>query len=151
MRVIEVGINTYISVIDADDILGYELQDYWRNATTEEKERALVSAFEKIESKDYIGTTPYGQTTKFPRSFQEEVPVEVKKAQAYEAFEILKIYKTNQNYIDDASKGVESRSIGQASVKYNAEHQNKLRGFDFVSAKAKAYLKNYINIVFERR
>lgn len=124
-----VGVNTYITVDEANQILSPE-RDYnrWTTLTNTEKESYLVMATRNIDGMHYTGRKAAPeQTLSFPRQYQPEVPANIKLAQALQALYLSNtpIYMRKQLQ----SQGVTSIALGKASESYgNTSSNNSASG-----------------------
>jgi hypothetical protein len=87
-----VGDNTYIDIASADEIVKARLDKnnglrvFWEVLDDEEKETYLLRAVEEMELIPFIGRKHrHTQNLAFPRAPFEDVPYEIKLAQAYNA------------------------------------------------------------------
>ena len=88
--------NTYITIVEADELIAMHLDKYnglrlfWEILDDEEKEQYLTRSIEQMETLVYPGrkSRPMQPLT-FPRAPSVEVPKEIKLAQAYNALGFL--------------------------------------------------------------
>lgn len=93
---LEVGVNSYITIEGANDIVKKHLDKYnglrsfWEILEDEEKEMYLIRAVEEMETVSFVGRKYRPtQALQFPRAPFEEVPYEIKLAQVYNALGCL--------------------------------------------------------------
>ena len=157
---IVVGENSYITIIEADDLLEFEFDvTTWEDSTDISKEKALRLATRRVDSLFLQGYKySVDQLLKFPRNITREdlndevgvVPDIVKQAVAIESSYIL---NNEDNMIENLKKhGVKSQSIqgtsyslDQGSMDYNRKKTNDL------SKETTMLLKSYIQTSFSRR
>lgn len=124
-----VGVNTYITVDEANQILSPE-RDYnrWAVLTNVDKESYLVMAARNIDGVYYAGRkADPEQSLSFPRRYQPEVPANIKLAQALQALYLSDnpVYMRKQLQ----SQGVTSITLGKASESYgNISSNNSASG-----------------------
>jgi hypothetical protein len=118
---ITVGTDSYITVAEADTIMGNVLDNtLWVAAINDTKERALKMACRHMENLNYVGFKyDLEQKLQFPRIYQGvslSVPDEIKIGQAYLANTMLqKGGKTAKTNIESESvDGIGSRKYGRA-------------------------------------
>ena len=143
-----VGTNSYISVADADTYFADRLYaTVWTNATTENKEKALIMATSRLDMRDYYGqptdtTTP--QPLKFPRAYlplvdgieyaSDEIPDPIKYATCEEAIILL-----TQNPTDTPSENKYDRvKLGDMEVDYRSQ------AVSFQRSLVNGYLKGFV-------
>ena len=94
---LKVGIDTYISIEEADQILK-EMPDAerWDGLNVSEKERCLQTAARRLESLHYVGRKhSIFQVMAFPRDMSRVIPKAVKQAQALEALALAGSQETS--------------------------------------------------------
>jgi hypothetical protein len=72
---LQVGLNSYVSVVEADSYFADRLfADAWNNATPQQKEQALVTACRSLERQIWIGSKKVtDQPMQFPRRYQFQI------------------------------------------------------------------------------
>ena len=90
------GINTYVSVAEADELVRLllrpndEFRIFWSALSEEEKESYLVRSTRQIDSLAYTGAkSVYGQPLQFPRNHERELSATIKQATVYNALGIM--------------------------------------------------------------
>lgn len=136
---LQVGVNSYVSVEDADEYFSTVLNsDSWINAIYSDKEKALITATRSIEKLKFQGIKAVvGQPLQFPRALyvgtnisfrptqynnylngwmvQNDIPSEVKNAVCEEALSLLKGIPKR---IQLQKQGVKSFTIGDLQESY---------------------------------
>lgn len=145
--IIEIGINSYIDVPDADLYFDNRLySDAWINATSDDKAKALIMATQRIDRQPWKGIkVDSSQKLAFPRIMysedykgwvsESEVSQNVKDACCEEALAILEI--GNSKRIKLQQQGVKSMTIDKVSETYKGNPMNLL------SQEARELLKPY--------
>lgn len=135
-----VGIDTYITLSEAADILGGSAYfESWNALSVEQQESALRSAAMHIDMLPLAGTKlSTEQTLEFPRKPYNTVPQQVKIAQAFEAAEIADSEKYER--ISLQAQGVTSITLGSISESYNGN----IKGGSMMSIEAYRLMRKYI-------
>lgn len=135
-----VGVDTYISVDEATEILGgSEEFTRWEALSTEQQENALKEAVMHIDMLTLAGTKLSAeQSLEFPRKPYLYIPQQVKLAQAYEAVEVA--CGEGSERIRLQSQGVTSITLGSVSESYNG----KISGSGMLSTKSARLMRKYI-------
>lgn len=132
-----VGINSYISIADADEYFAARLRsDAWHGATEDEKAQALITATKQIDRIAFRGTKKSSsQVLAFPRYPNIEVPQRVKDAVCEEGFAILKGVAKR---IELQQQGVKQAMVGNIMEIYTG---NKIK---LISPQARELLRPYM-------
>ena len=143
---LEVGVNTYVTLVEADIILEavFDNQE-WQSLTDEQKKVCLVNATNKINLLAVKGEKlDSSQELLFPRNWENTVSDKVKMAQCYEALEICRYnYKRER----EMNSGIVSRSMENVSVTY-AKQANNQRGL--YSRDSFNFLREYLMLTYSR-
>ena len=143
---LEVGVNTYVTLEEANSILEavFDNQE-WQSLTDEQKKVCLVNATNKINLLAVKGEKlDSSQELLFPRNWENTVSDKVKMAQCYEALEICRYnYKRER----EMSSGVVSRSMENVSVTY-AKQANNQKGL--YSKDSFNFLREYLILTYSR-
>lgn len=139
-----VGIDTYITVEEADEILTGchtgSLLEQWLALTVADKECYLRTATYRIDCLPVVGYKHNaGQVLQFPRGTTNKIPYMVKLATAEEA--ISAIDKQLLQRITLQQQGVKSISLGSASENYN---DNPRQGSPLLSKTAYNYMRQFL-------
>ena len=115
---ITVGLDSYITLSEADELLrGDALYDKFTALTQEQQEKLLRAAAMRIDALPLLGhKKDPSQNMEFPRSYQNEVPYQVKAAQAAEAVSVLD--SDAENRISMQEQGITSVTLGKVSESY---------------------------------
>lgn len=150
MAVLEVGVNSYATVAEADDYLSLRHgADAWWAAHEAVKAQALVTATRRIDMQFLVGRkATAAQTLAFPRllwSGGQWVTVEatwldVLAAACEEALTILSRSERQARIAD----GVTSVRIGDASESYDPAAVARASGGWLISAEARQLLDRYM-------
>ena len=145
---IEVNINSYVSIIEADLIIeGIFDNKEWESLTNEQKTVALINAAKKIDNMYFKGKKlSDNQEMQFPRDWETDVSEKIKMAQCYEALEICRY---NYNRAKEQSAGVVSRSMESVSVTYSGKEPKKYGG-KLLSEDAFNFLRSYLLLTYSR-
>lgn len=143
---LEVGINTYVTLEEAGNIIEtiYDNAE-WQSLTDEQKKVCLVNATNKINLLAVKGEKlDSSQKLIFPRNWETTVSNKVKMAQCYEALEICRYnYKRER----EMNSGIVSRSMENVSVTY-AKQANNQRGL--YSKDGFNFLREYLMLTYSR-
>ena len=143
---LEVGVNTYVTLEEANSILEavFDNQE-WQSLTDEQKKVSLVNATNKINLLAVKGEKlDSSQELLFPRNWETVVSDKVKMAQCYEALEICRYnYKRER----EMNSGIVSRSMENVSVTY-AKQANNQRGL--YSKDSFNFLREYLILTYSR-
>lgn len=140
---IEAGINSYITVDEALDFLkGSKLYEEFAGLPDEEKEYQLRQAVLRIERMPFSGRKKsVMQFLSFPREGQNEIPYQVKAAQALEAAAALD--NEAESRLSMQAQGVSSVTVGQVSESYSGTGKmSNMQGLK--SQEAFALLRRYL-------
>lgn len=140
---IEVGINSYITVEEALEILmGSKLYDRFAALSDEGKEYQLKQAAQRMEQLPFTGRKKsIMQYMSFPRKGQDDVPYQIRAAQALEAAAPLDSQAESRRTLQ--SQGVTSVTVGQVSESYgNKNNAQKLLGL--FSEEAFTLIRRYL-------
>lgn len=110
--------NSYLTIEEADQYLEFEVQaPLWEILEPYQKARFLVTAARSIDSLALSGDplSPE-QPLAFPRSPQQEVPAQVKAAQALEALALADPQAATRREL--RAQGVAAVTLGKASESY---------------------------------
>ena len=143
---LEVGVNTYNTLEEANNILKLVFDNAeWTAITDEQKKICLVNAANKINSLAVKGSKlDAEQALIFPRDWESAVANSVKMAQCYEALEMCRYnYKRER----EMNSGVVSRSMDNVSVTY-AKQANRQKGL--YSKDAFDLLRGYLILTYAR-
>ena len=145
---IEVNINSYVSIIEANEIIeGIFDNKEWESLTNEQKTVALINAATKIDSMYFKGNKlSDNQEMQFPRDWETAVSEKIKVAQCYEALEICRY---NYSRAREQSAGVVSRSMESVSVTYSGKEPKKYGG-KLLSEDAFNFLRSYLLLTYSR-
>ena len=145
---IEVNINSYVSIIEADLIIeGIFDNKEWESLTNEQKTVALINAATKIDNMYLKGKKlSDNQEMQFPRDWETDVSEKIKMAQCYEALEICRY---NYSRYREQSAGVVSRSMESVSVTYNGKEPKKYGG-KLLSEDAFNFIRSYLLLTYSR-
>lgn len=137
---ITVGIDSYITVSEATEILlGTVYFEKWTSLTEEKQESALKWAAMHIDMLPLVGAKlSSAQILEFPRKPDLTVPQHVKIAQAFEAAESTNSEKTER--IELQNQGITSINIGGISESYGGKVQNG----SLISSTAYKLLRKYL-------
>ena len=140
-----VGYNSYITVSEADELLqGDVLYEKFSAMTTEQKEKLLTDAAMRIDALPLSGRKKsVMQYMEFPRSYQDEVPYQVKSAQASEAVSVLDTESESRRLMQE--QGVTSVTLGKVSESYGSGTTGAEKYKGLHSAAAFALLRRYIS------
>lgn len=139
-----VGVDTYITVEEADEILtgchNGSLLEQWLTLTVADKECYLRTATYRIDCLPVSGYKHNaGQALQFPRGTTNEIPYKVKLATAEEA--ISAIDKQLLQRITLQQQGVKSVSLGSASESYS---DSTNRNSPLLSKTAYSYMRQFL-------
>ena len=143
---LEVGVNTYNTLEEANNILELVFDNAeWTALTDEQKKVCLVNATNKINLLAVKGSKlDAEQVLIFPRDWETAVSNSVKMAQCYEALEICRFnYKRDR----EQQSGIVSRSMDNVSVTY-AKQSNRQKGL--YSKEAFDLLRGYLILTYTR-
>lgn len=140
-----VGYNSYITVSEADELLqGDVLYEKFSAMTTEQKEKLLTDAAMRIDALPLSGRKKsVMQYMEFPRSYQDEVPYQVKSAQASEAVSVLDTESESRRLMQE--QGVTSVTLGKVSESYGSGTTGAEKYKGLHSAAAFVLLRRYIS------
>ena len=142
---LEVGVNTYVTLEEAENIIKtiYDNAE-WQSLTDEQKKVSLVNATNKINLLAVKGEKlDSSQELIFPRNWEAAVSDKVKIAQCYEALEICRYnYKREREM-----RGIVSRSMENVSVTY-AKQANNQKGL--YSRDSFNFLREYLMLTYSR-
>ena len=142
---LEVGVNTYVTLEEAENIIKtiYDNAE-WQSLTDEQKKVSLVNATNKINLLAVKGEKlDSSQKLIFPRNWETAVSDKVKIAQCYEALEICRYnYKREREM-----RGIVSRSMENVSVTY-AKQANNQKGL--YSRDSFNFLREYLMLTYSR-
>ena len=142
---LEVGVNTYVTLEEAENIIKtiYDNAE-WQSLTDEQKKVCLVNATNKINLLAVKGEKlDSSQKLIFPRNWEAAVSDKVKIAQCYEALEICRYnYKREREM-----RGIVSRSMENVSVTY-AKQANNQKGL--YSRDSFNFLREYLMLTYSR-
>lgn len=135
-----VGVDTYITVSEASEILcGSNYSEEWNALSTEKQENALRLAAVRIDMLPFVGTKlSSAQLLEFPRKPDTAVPQQVRIAQAFEAAESTDTEKSER--LELQAQGVTSINLGGISESYGG----KVGNGGLVSSTAYKLLRKYI-------
>lgn len=148
---LEVGVDTYITVEEAGEIISLNflaadvVRVNWENLTEDDKAVCLRQAFRAIEGLPYVGRkTDLSQLTAFPRMPDTEVPTAVLEAQALTAvnFADPKLTAELARYRRMRTAGVSSYRIGKFAEVLKAAESS---GYGLVSAEAVNLLRPWLD------
>lgn len=143
---LEVGVNTYVTLEEANIILEavFDNQE-WQSLTDEQKKVCLVNATNKINLLVVKGEKlDSSQKLIFPRNWENTVSDKVKMAQCYEALEICRYnYKRER----EMNSGIVSRSMENVSVTYAKQANNQRRLY---SKDSFNFLREYLMLTYSR-
>ena len=143
---LEVGVNTYVTLEEANSILEAIFDNAeWAALTDEQKKVCLVNAANKFNLLTVKGSKlDTEQALIFPRSLETSTSDKVKMAQCYEALEICRYnYKRER----EMNSGIVSRSMDNVSVSY-AKQSNRQRGL--YSKESFDLLRGYLILIYTR-
>ena len=143
---LEVGVNTYVTLEEANGILEAVFDNAeWQSLTDEQKKACLVNATNKINLLAVKGDClDSSQKLLFPRNWETAVSDKVKMAQCYEALEICRYnYKRER----EMNSGIVSRSMESVSVTY-AKQSNNQKGL--YSKDSFNFLREYLILTYSR-
>ena len=139
-----------IDVQTANDYFAVSFNsDFWSELTEDEKQKAVLSAYNFVKTLPFIGKkiTPE-QEDIFPRIYEGKIiqlPTDVMFGVFEEALTLAKKFKNN---LSEIPEGINSLSLGNSSVSFNASHEENLaktskkfldawlkKGFDIESEK----------------
>lgn len=134
-----VGVDTYVTVAEAAEILCGESFTKWNSLSVEQQENALRLAAMRIDMLPLSSTklSP-AQSLEFPRKPDTAVPQQVRIAQAFEAAAATDGEKTER--LELQAQGVTSINLGGISESYGG----KVSNYGFVSSAAYNLLRKYI-------
>lgn len=144
---LEVGINSFLTVEEADIIVQEELltasseSKLWSLLSSNDKEVILKQGTRDINSLNFKGTRANGSKLKFPRyinGVNVGIPYEVKVATVVNAL-MNNILKDSEQY-NLMKLGVTSMSVGGNSVSLDRNTINNTR----VQKDAKEYIQQYL-------
>ena len=144
--ILEVGVNTYVTLEEANSILEAVFDnEEWKLLTDEQKKVCLVNAANKINLLAVKGSKlDTEQALIFPRNWETVVNDKVKMAQCYEALEICRYnYKRER----EMNSGIVSRSMESVSVTY-AKQANNQKGL--YSKDSFNFLREYLILTYSR-
>ena len=144
--ILEVGVNTYVTLEEANSILEAVFDnEEWKLLTDEQKKACLVNATNKINLLAVKGSKlDTEQALIFPRNWENAVSDKVKMAQCYEALEICRYnYKRER----EMNSGIVSRSMESVSVTY-AKQSNNQKGL--YSKDSFNFLREYLILTYSR-
>ena len=153
---IEVGVNCYVDIDDADEYLSFKYgADAWDALTDEVKDKLLISATRKIDRLPLRGKKRvYTQDLGFPRYFDnyydiaymasliyvETIPEEVEKATCEEAFAMMNTKVNKRKELQ--RQGVKAFSIGRMSETFGGGSSSST--LSLVSEEAKELLRPWL-------
>lgn len=139
-----VGVNSYITVAEAEELLtGDKLYDSFAALTNEQKEKLLTDAAMRIDAIHFSGRKKsVMQYMEFPRSYMNEVPYQVKSAQAAEAVIVLDQDAESRRTMQE--QGVKSVTLGKVSESYDDSSSTRKAYRGLYSAAAFSLLKRYL-------
>ena len=143
---LEVGVNTYVTLEEANGILEAVFDNAeWQSLTDEQKKVCLVNAANRINLLAVKGEKlDSSQELSFPRDWETAVSNNVKMAQCYEALEICRYnYKRER----EMNSGIVSRSMESVSVTY-AKQSNNQKGL--YSKDSFNFLREYLILTYSR-
>lgn len=126
------GIDTYITVAQADEILGKLLLSTdaqriaWTGLSDGDKEVYLRQAMTRLEAQVYSGAASADKPLQFPRRGQTEVPGAVMYAQAVEAAAAIGLTAEAAKRAQLRAMGIQTFSAGRISESYNNVPPNAL-------------------------
>ena len=139
---LNVGENSYITIAEAEELLaGKALHTEFVALSSEVKEKLLIDAAMRIDSLIYSGRKrSVMQYMEFPRNTMNEVPYQVKYAQALEAVSVLDKDAESRRNLQE--QGVTSVTLGKVSESYgNSTVKQKYRGL--YNSEAFSLLRRY--------
>ena len=141
---IETGVNSYITVSEAEALLqGDRQRESFAALTNSQKEQLLINAAMRVDSLPYAGRKKNSsQLMEFPRDNMSEVPYRVRLAQAAEAVCVLD--KEAESRRELADQGVTSVTVGKVSESYGDTNN---RSWDRIGLKSRAayyLLRSYL-------
>ena len=139
-----VGVNSYITVAEAEELLaGDKLYDSFAALTNEQKKKLLTDAAMRIDAMHFSGRKKsVMQYMEFPRSYMNEVPYQVKSAQAQEAVYMLDKDAESRRIMQE--QGVKSVTLGKVSESYEDGSGTRKSYGGLYSAAAYTLLKRYL-------
>ena len=145
---LEVGVNTYVTLEEANGILEAVFDnEEWQSLTTEQKTVALINAATKLDNMYLKGAKlSENQEMQFPRDWETDVSEKVKMAQCYEALEICRY---NYKRAREQSAGVVSRGMESVSVTYSGKEPKKYGG-KLLSEDAYNFIRSYLLLTYSR-
>ncbi len=141
---ITIGLNSYITLDEAKELLeGEELYEKFVSLTEAQQEKLLTGAAERIDLLSLSGKKKsIMQYMEFPRNYQNEVPYQVKCAQAAEAVCVLDTEAENRRMMQE--QGVTSVTLGKVSESYSGTAAGSTALHGLHSSAAYALLRRYI-------
>lgn len=142
---IEVGIDSYVTVDEAKELLeGDNLYDRFVALSEAEQENLLKRAAERIDLLPLIGRRKSVlQYMAFPRMGQSDVPYQVKTAQAAEAVCVLDTEAESRRALQ--LQGVRSVTLGQVGESYSDNSGSGQSFCGLHSERAFCLLRRYIS------
>ena len=144
--ILEVGVNTYVTLEEANSIFEAVFDnEEWKLLPDEQKKVCLVNAANKINLLTVKGSKlDTEQALIFPRNWETAVSDKIKMAQCYEALEICRYnYKRER----EMNSGIVSRSMESVSVTY-AKQSNNQKGL--YSKDSFNFLREYLILTYSR-
>lgn len=147
---LEVGINSYITVDEADDIVSdiYYSTDkeleLWGKLETKDKEVAIKRATRVINTLPFIGKKYIGSSMPWPRWINyeyTECPYDVKAAVVAQALKDKMVKESEEYRLMD--NNVKTYSIKNASITFNTDKSNELSNGVYISV-YQEYLEPWI-------
>lgn len=138
------GLNSYITLEEANEMLkGEKLYEQYAALSDEQKEKLLRDAALRIDLLNFTGRKKsVMQYMEFPRNYQNEVPYQVKYAQAAEAVCVLDTEAENRRMMQE--QGVTSVTLGKVSESYSGTAAGSTALHGLHSSAAYALLRRYI-------
>lgn len=142
---ITVGLNSYITLSEADELLrGDKLYEQYAALAEDQQEKLLKDAALRIDALPFSGQKKsVMQYMEFPRNYQTEVPYQVKSAQAIEAVSVLD--SESENRIALHEQGVASVTLGKVSESYRSGSSQFIRQKGLHSSAAFSLLRRYLS------
>lgn len=142
-----VGVNTYITVDEADEILigchNGSLLEQWLALSVADKETYLRSATYRIDCLPVCGYKHNAnQALQFPRGMFDDIPYKVKLATAEEAISAIDTQLLQR--VSLQQQGVQSISLGSASESYSNSNVNFACSNPLLSKTAYNYMRQFL-------
>lgn len=139
----EADVSSYVTLASAQNYFDTRHVDrYWRYATVENRQRALISSTRAIDRLNFVGEKyDSDQALEFPRGTDTTVPEAISIACCENAYELL---GGRDPHHDLENLGVQATSLGPVRTTYQRDNVPEHLAHGIVSATAWMYLRPYL-------